>query len=142
MNEADAARTQAVNLITTQNVEIWSRGQVDLIPQIYRDDFVGYFPGGVLRGHDGIRKLVLSHRIAFPDWTETIEDVIVEGDRVAIRFTSTGTNLGPNAGKPPTNRRVEISELAIYRLADGKIAEQWVQPDTLSLQHQLYGDGQ
>jgi predicted ester cyclase len=52
------------------------------------------------------------------------------------------SGLGPNVGRPPTNRKVEISELAIYRMVDGKIAEQWVNPDTQSLLKQLYGDEQ
>ncbi len=109
---------------------------------LYANDFLGHFPGGVVRGHKGIRDVVIDHRRAFPDWAEQIEDIVFEGDSVAVRFSSTGTNHGPNRGKPPTNRSVRISEMAIYRIVDGKIAEQWVIPDTHSLLQQLYGEGE
>ncbi len=135
-------RELALSIIKTQNVEIWSQGKVDLIPQIYREEFVGHFPGLVVRGHDEIRNLILSHRTAFPDWSEKIEDVVFEHDKIAIRFTSTGTNLGPNFGRPATNRSVKISELSIYRIVESKIAEQWVNPEIQSLTQQLYGDAE
>lgn len=128
-----------MSVVTAQFTEIWNSGKVDLIPQIYNRDFVGHFPGGIIRGHQGIGDVVTNHRRAFPDWSEQIEDVVIEGDRVAVRFNSTGTNQGPNRGRPATNRSVQISEMAIYRIADGKIAEQWVIPDTHSLLQQLYG---
>jgi len=129
-----------VGVVTAQFTEVWNSGNVDLIPEIYANDFVGHFPDGSIRGHDGIRDVVTHHRRAFPDWTEQIEDLVFEGDRVAVRFSSSGTNRGPNRGKPPTNRSVQISEMAIYRILDGKIAEQWVIPDTHSLLQQLYGE--
>ena len=130
MSAGVLTRLQAIGLITAQNVEIWSHGNLDLVPQIYSEDYIGHFPGTVIRGHEEIGNLILTHRKAFPDWSEKIEDVVFEGDKIAIRFTSTGTNLGPNVGRPPTNRAVKITELSIYRIADGKIAEQWVNPDT------------
>jgi hypothetical protein len=67
------------------------------------------------------------------------EDVLADGDRMAVRFTSRGTNLGEFLGSPPTGNRVEISEVAIFRLSDGEIVEQWVYPDMRSLQRQLSG---
>jgi predicted ester cyclase len=66
-----------------------------------------------------------------------VEDVVAEGDRVVTRFTSSGTQLGEFQGVRATGRRVAISEVAVYRFAGGKIAEQWGFPDVLSLQRQL-----
>lgn len=118
--------------------QIWSQGKVDLIPDLFSEDFVGHFPGGnTVRGREGLAAEVIAHREAFPDWTEVVDDAIIDGDRVAIRFTSRGTNRGDFLGRPPTGAGVEISEVAMFRLIDGKIAEQWVYPDLLSLQRQL-----
>jgi steroid delta-isomerase-like uncharacterized protein len=117
--------------------EIWSKGDVDLIGDLYAEDFVGHFPGETVYGQGGILEEVKRHRSAFPDWTEEVEDTIADRDRVVIRFTSRGTNLGEFFDKPPTGNRVEISEVAIFRLSDGKIIEQWVFPDILSMQRQL-----
>jgi len=63
--------------------------------------------------------------------------MIADRDRVVVRFTSRGTNLGEFLGNPPTGNHVELSEVAIFRLSNGKIVEQWVYPDILSLQSQL-----
>jgi len=137
ISDAAEDRETAVRTVEVQHVEIWSNGRVDLVPEIYSPDFVGHFPGGLVQGHDGIRERVLAHRRAFPDWNETVVDIIVEGDRVATRFVSRGTNLGTFLGNPPTGNVVEISEAAIYRLAHGRIAEQWVYPDMRAMQLQL-----
>jgi steroid delta-isomerase-like uncharacterized protein len=118
--------------------QIWSEGHVELIPDLFSENYVGHFPGGdTVVGREGLAAAVLAHREAFPDWTEDVEDEITDHDRIAVRFTSRGTNTGGFLGNPPTGGRVEISEVAIFRLEDGKIAEQWVYPDMLSLQRQL-----
>ena len=57
--------------------------------------------------------------------------------RVISSTSSGGSNLGDFLGNPPTSNRVEISEVAIFRLTNGKIVEPWVYPDILSMQRQL-----
>lgn len=119
--------------------EVWSKGDVELVADLLSEDFVGHFPGETVHGREGLIAQVIAHRTAFPDWTEEVEDEIVDGDKVAIRFRSRGTNMGQFLGNPPTGNSVEISEVAIFKLTDGKIAEQWVYPDMLSMQRQLEG---
>ncbi len=131
------SREPAIRIVMTQHAEIWSQGRIDRIPEIYAPDFVGHFPGGTVRGPQGIRQRVESLRTAFPDWNEEVVDVIVEGNRVVTRFVSSGTNLGPFQGKEPTGRTIEISEVAIFRVLEDRIAEQWVYPDLQSMQEQL-----
>ncbi len=63
--------------------------------------------------------------------------MVAEGDLVATHFTSTGTNAGSFLGNPPTGKQIRINEMSIYRIVDGKIAEQWLIPDLLSLNQQL-----
>lgn len=118
--------------------EIWSKGDVGLIEDLFAENFVGHFPGETVHGREGLAAQVMAHRRAFPDWAEEIEDEILEGDRVAVRFVSRGTNLGNFLGNPPTGNRVEISEAVIFKFEDGKISEQWVYPDILDLQRQLW----
>jgi len=137
-NSSGANRTRNIKVVELAHSEIWSKGNVDLIDNVYSEDFIGHFPGGTVRGHAGIRAEVEAHRTAFPDWTEVVDDVIADGDRVVTRFTSRGTNLGEFLGKPATGKRVEITEVCIQRIADGKIVELWVYPDFPSLQRQLY----
>ena len=64
-------------------------------------------------------------------------DIIAEGDKVVTRFRSNGTHEGEFKGIAPTGREVEIFEVCIYRIENGKIAEQWGFPDELSLRNQI-----
>lgn len=140
--ESSDERTKALNIEVVEVVfaEVWSKGNIDLIDDLYASEFVGHFPGETFHGREGIRSHVIAHRTAFPDWTEEIEDTIAERNRVVVRFRSKGTNLGKFLDRLPTRNRVEISEVAIFELKDGQIVEQWVYPDMLSLQRQLSGE--
>jgi len=136
------AHSKVKNIEVVQIIfsEVWSKGNVDLIDELYAADFVGHFPGETFHGREGIASHVTAHRAAFPDWTEEIEDTIAEHDRVVARFRSRGTNLGEFFDNAPTGNSVEISEVAIFKLKDGKVVEQWVYPDMLSMQRQLRGE--
>jgi len=133
----DPVTVKNVEVVHEVFAEIWSKGNVDLIGNVFAEDFVGHFPGNTVHGREGVLAEVIAHRTAFPDWTEEPEDTIADRDRVVVRFTSRGTNLGDFLGNPPTGNHVEISEVAIFRLSDGRIVEQWVYPDILGLQRQL-----
>src|SRR5258706_12704593 len=74
---------------------------------------------------------------AFPDLSHTIEDVIAEGDRVVVRARDRATHRGAYKGIPGTGKPVEFETIAIYRIADGKIAEVWQQMDVPGLVRQL-----
>ncbi|NLO26717.1 MAG: ester cyclase [Actinobacteria bacterium] len=122
--------------------EVWSKGDLDVVDELCTPDYVCHFVVGLeWRGREGIREQVRSHRTSFPDWHEQVDDIVAEGDRVAIRFTSTGTHLGEFSGIPPTGKKASIREIAIHRMVDGMIAEQWGMPDQLGLMQQL-GEGQ
>lgn len=133
-------KQQNITLVRKQHTELWSKGDLTVIDASYATGFVGHFPGETVRGPAGIRSSVESHRRSFPDWTETVEDTIAEGDRVVTRFRSRGTNLGEFSGNPATGRRVEIDEVCIFRVVDGEIVEQWVFPDLSAMQRQLHGE--
>ncbi len=133
----DHIEARNIDVVRVVFSEIWSKGNLELIDELYGATFTGHFPAETFHGREGIRDRVTAHRTAFPDWTEEIEDTIAEQDRVVARFTSSGTNLGNFLDNPPTGNRIEISEVAIFKLEDGKIVEQWVYPDMLSMQRQL-----
>jgi steroid delta-isomerase-like uncharacterized protein len=120
---------------------IWSTGDLALIDSVYAPDFLAHFPASSeipeRRGIEGIRFGVARIRTAFPDWHEEVVDVFGAGDRVASRFVSTGTHRGAFWGIEATGRRVEIQEISIYRIADGRIAEQWCMFDDLARLQQL-----
>jgi steroid delta-isomerase-like uncharacterized protein len=66
-----------------------------------------------------------------------VEDMVAEGDKLAVRWTVQGTHRRELLGIPSTGKHVRFSGISIYRLAEGKIAEQWEQWDRLPLLQQL-----
>jgi predicted ester cyclase len=109
---------------------LWNTGDLSAIPDIYAPDFSGHFPTGPsrlgeLKGHSGVRDAIKRVREAFPDWTETVEDIIIEGDKVVTRYGSTGTHKGPFFDLPPTGKPVRVNEISIFRVEHGLVAEQW-----------------
>lgn len=112
---------------------LWNTGDLSLIPQIYAPDFVAHMPRGwevsELTGHNGVREAVSTLRTAFSEWTETVEDMIIEDDRVVTRYVSTGIHTGQFIGIGPTGRHIRLDEISIYRLQNGLVAEQWCLTD-------------
>jgi predicted ester cyclase len=74
---------------------------------------------------------------AFPRYKLIIEDMIAEGDKVAVRATFWGIHRGEFMGIQPTSKEVTISGMLIYRIANGKIVEYWMNFDNLRLMEQL-----
>ena len=101
--------------------------------QIIEHDLPPGLPGGI----DGSRQFIGMYLAAFPDLHLTAEDLIAEGDKVTARFTLRGTHTGEFMGLPPTGRKVTMTGIQIVRTADSKIAENWINADTLGLLQQL-----
>jgi len=73
----------------------------------------------------------------WPDSHFTIDDMVAEGDKVAVRITMNGTHKGEYMGIPPTNKKMTMWMIQIFRIAGGKIVEGWSRTDTLGLMQQL-----
>jgi steroid delta-isomerase-like uncharacterized protein len=90
-------------------------------------------------GPEGVKTQVRALRAAFPDLAVTIEDVVAEGDLVAVRGTWRGTHQGAFRGVPPIGRRIELTGMAFWRVAGGQIRESWSLLDMPRLMRQLQG---
>lgn len=90
-----------------------------------------------LRGPELYRTLASTTRDGFSDMTITIEDSVAAGDRVALRWTMSGTHDGSVFGIEPTGKQIEYSAIEIDRFEDDLLAESWVQGDMLGLMEQL-----
>jgi len=86
---------------------------------------------------EGLKQLFAMGLKAFPDWHETIEDIIAEGDTVVVRGTGRGTHTGEFMNMPPTGKQVTLPVVAIYRIASGKIRDRWNLADNLGMMQQL-----
>ena len=115
--------------------EFWNRGELNAADTLMTRDAVIHEPvAGTL---DDLKAVATMIRSAFPDWHSTVEEMLVEGDRVAERWTGRGTHRGEFQGIPPTGKSVAVPGVVFYRIADGKIAEFRGQFDRLSLMQQL-----
>lgn len=119
---------------------IWGEGDLSRVREFYAEDFqahdssVGSNWG---KGAAGVEDLARSLRSAIPDYHETIEQIIVSGDSVVVRLTIRGTHTGPLPFAPATGRSLEFRDHSIFRIEDGKIAEQWALTDQLEVLVQL-----
>ena len=81
--------------------------------------------------------LLSSFFTGFPDLRVENEEMVAEGDKVVSRYRWHGTQRGEFFGIPPTNKRVTVAGISMYRVADGKLVEEWWQEDMLGLMQQL-----
>ena len=108
------------------------------LDELLAPTYVLYLPGNPpISGIEPAKQLMVAYTTAFPDLQLTTEDLIAEGNIVAIRNTWHGTHQGTFQGLPPTGKRVMFTGSDFFRCIDGKITEQWAELDTLGLLRQL-----
>jgi steroid delta-isomerase-like uncharacterized protein len=120
--------------------EIWNQGKLEVINELVAEGATFHdpnVPGAKFAGPQGFKQFVEIYRGAFPDVLFTIHDQIAEGDKVATRWTATGTNKGALMGIAATNKRSTVAGTDIGRYADGKLVEEWLSYDMLGMLQQL-----
>ena len=126
------------DLVRRYYEDLWNRWDLTVAQELISPEiaFRGSL-GMTARGLVGFMGYVPAVRAAFPDFHNTIEELIAEGDKVVARLTYRGTHRGHLFGIVPTGRQVVYSGIAIFRIAGGKIVDGWVIGDTLALMQQL-----
>ena len=110
---------------------------VDGVGHLFDRSFVHHLRGPLPSGFEGLRQVGIMMNTAFPDVVVTEEDLIAAGDKVVERSSAVATHRGPMLSTPPTNKRIQWSEIHIYRLRDGKIAEHWPEISMMELLQQI-----
>ncbi len=130
---------EITELVRRDPEELWTEGDLDVIEEIYAEEFVLHDPAAPdePRDRDDYRDYVETYREAFPDVEYEVEDVIADGETATLRYTARGTHDGEFLGLEPTGDRVSISGMEMYRVEDGKITEMWTSYDALGLFQQL-----
>jgi steroid delta-isomerase-like uncharacterized protein len=119
--------------------EILDSGDWSHADEVLAPDVVMYHPSSPepIRGLEAVQGFLGVFRTGMPDLGLTVEDVTADGERVAARWSARGTHTGEMFGIPPTGNRIEIHGISFFRFVDGKIAEDWVEENTLSVLQQL-----
>ena len=110
-----------------------------LAEELISPDAVFHVPGRAepVRGPAGYLEIIGMMRAGFPDIQWTLEEMVVEGDMVAARFTMRGTHRGIFFGVPPTGKTIKVQAMNFYRLSGGRFVEERGQPDLLLLLQQI-----
>lgn len=121
------------------NMEVFERQNFDAIDAFVAEDFVGHDPAlpEPMRGPDDVRELVEMVLTAFPDAEVKLEEAVVEGDRIAVRNSITGTHDGAYMGIQPTGEEIDVTVMAIQHIDDGQYVEEFQLVDRLSMLQQL-----
>ena len=120
--------------IVRRFIEAYNKRNLDLLDDLVAPD---YFDHTHQVGREGLKQLFNIGFKAFPDWHETIEDIIAEGDKVWVRLSYTGTHTGEWHGLAPTGNKITAMVVDIYRIVNGKFVEYWNVSDSLDLLKQI-----
>ncbi len=121
--------------------DLWNKGDLAVADEIISSDIVVHDsfapPGAYGAGATGFAQFVGKFRSAFPDVHLTMDDEIIEGDKMVVRWTMRGRQQGQLGNIPSTGRQINVAGVDIFRIADGKIAEWWIFFDAVVMLQQL-----
>ena len=118
--------------------EVYNEDDLDAVDELVAPD-VSNHPAVAEHQHgiDSFKHVMNWVRTFSSDVHYDIDDILAEGDKVAVRMTQSGTHTGSVRGIPPTGKRFSVDYVHWFRLADGKVAELWAVRDDLSRLEQL-----
>ena len=129
-----------IELIHRLHHDLLTERDLSVVDRYFAPGFVSHNnPPGLPPGVDGVKQFFAMFRDAFPDAGVRIDEIVADGDRVAVATTLTGTHEGELMGVAPTGRAVEVTGIDIVRIEDGKIAEHRGLTDIVGLMRQLSG---
>ena len=113
----------------------WNGHDTALVDTLYAPNVVQHDPSSPMpvTSSEALKQYVGSFLTALPDIHFTIDDLLAEGDKVLWRFTAQGTQSGPLMTIPPSGARATVTGMALFRVANDKIAEVWVNFDALGM---------
>lgn len=121
--------------------EEWNKGKaaaMAIIDELHATDYVSHSStGDDISSLNDYKQENSDLYSMLPDIQLTIDDMVVEGDKIVTRWTLTGTHTGEHKGIAPTNKKVTVWGISIDRVAGGKFVETWERYDTLGFMQQL-----
>jgi steroid delta-isomerase-like uncharacterized protein len=117
--------------------EIFVQGRTATVDELLADDFVAHTWPSTGHPKDDLKGAIERTSKGLSDVSFTIDDMIAEGDEVAVRLTARATQTGEMMGMPPSGKTYEIGEIHIFRVRDGKVTEHWHQFDQMGMMKQL-----
>jgi len=123
--------------------EVWNQGRESAISEMYHRDgrAMGFpEPDSVIHGPEEFAAIWRKFRSAFPDIHVTVDDLVAEGDKVAVLWTATMTHMGDGLGFPASSKKVSLPGSSFLVCRDGQIREGRNQMDFTKVRLRLQGD--
>ena len=118
--------------------EFWVKGKQDVADELLAPDFVFHdCCAEEPLDLEGYKQDVMEYVSSCSDIQATVEEIISEGDKVAVRYTWNAIHTGGLLGAPPTDKRLTIRFITILRISDGKVVDEWDAYDSLDMNRQL-----
>ena len=137
----DAMSPDAMKALVRRHIDTgFNQGDWSVCETTLSDDYTARYgaDGKSNVGRDHYVMVCKMLRKSFPDVAITIEDLVVEGDKIVMRYIERATLTGrPFLGIEPTGQRYEKPGTTVYRVVDGRLAESWGVEDTLGWFRQL-----
>ena len=143
--KAELERLKAQAAVEEQNKEVVrnffaaiDKNDFGKLKELSSDDFSLKAPGLAEPWDlDGIFQAIKTHYASFPDWKHTIEEIIAEGDKVAVKLIQNGTHKAEYEGIPATDKEVTMPAQCLLVIVNGKIKEFWAIENYLDFYQQL-----
>ncbi len=132
-------RPQIQELVARWATEAVAAGREEVWDEVLADDVIDRSGGAESRGREWFKMRARAVQAAFGDRSVSVDDLFVDGDRIAWRWTLTGTHVGPFLETPPTGKRVTLRGVNFQRVRDGAVVEHWTLADLAGLTRQLRG---
>jgi steroid delta-isomerase-like uncharacterized protein len=117
--------------------EVFVKGNADGVDKLVTHDFTPHSWGKMPSGVEPLKQAIRHVHAGLADVSFKIEDMLAEEDKVAVRVTAHARHKGEFMGIPASGREYTISEMHIFHMRDGKVAEHWRDADMLGLMQQI-----
>jgi steroid delta-isomerase-like uncharacterized protein len=117
--------------------EVWNQKCEETLNELLAQDVKAYGIGDLPVDREGFRKGWRDFVETFPDVRVSVDDVVAEGDKTAVRITVTGTHLGPGLGVAPSGKLLTFQAHTMCQWKDGQIVEGWNVIDMVSAYRQI-----
>lgn len=136
--EQGSQESEALNIAVVKRLfnEGFAGGHEDILDEIFEPDLVFEDPA-LPPGIEGLKAIVRKNNHSFAGWHFILHEIVAESDRVAVRWTGTGTHVNPFMGEKPTNKQIKLEGISIYYLKRGRIRMDNVVVDNLGFLRQL-----
>ncbi|HEV2415636.1 MAG TPA: ester cyclase [Candidatus Dormibacteraeota bacterium] len=138
MRNTSSAIDDNLALVRNMEEDLFNHRDPSAVDRYVSPDYTLRTAGaGAPSGREAVRTYIAAYLAGFPDLCISIDQLLAVGDKVIGVFTFTGTHHGDLFGVTPSGRSISVRQIAIYRVEDGQVVDEWEISDQLGLMQQI-----